>query len=151
MQVFKLNIGELTPYKNNAKVHTEEQIEQIKESIKVFGNNDPIAVWGDKNIIVEGHGRYEALKQLNYEEVNCIRLDHLSDEERKAYTIVHNKLTMNTGFNVSLLDSELEEIELDMDIYGFNTDEEINIDDFYNDKGEVEKKAKTCPNCGYEL
>ena len=52
----------------------KEQIQQIKSSIEQFGNNDPIAVWGEQNIIVEGHGRYEALKELGYEEVECILL-----------------------------------------------------------------------------
>lgn len=103
-----------------------EQIEQIKNSILQFGNNDPIAVWGDNNIIVEGHGRYTALQQLGYEEVECIRLDHLSEEERRAYTLAHNKLTMNTGFDMDVLTKELEqlqEMDFDLSLTGFDMDE----------------------------
>ena len=120
MEIIKLNINDITPYEKNAKIHTEEQIEQIKKSIQEFGMNDPIAVWGDKNTIVEGHGRLEALKQLGYTEVDCIRLDHLTDEERKAYTLAHNKINMNTGFDIDLLDEELDSIEdIDMEDFGF--------------------------------
>lgn len=123
MEIIKLKISELKPYKNNAKIHTKEQIEQIKSSIEQFGMNDPIAVWGEENVIVEGHGRLEALKELNYDEVECIRLDHLTDEERKAYTLAHNKLTMNTDFDFDLLHVELDDIEtIDMEQFGFFND-----------------------------
>ena len=121
MNIVKLKINEIKPYKNNAKIHTTEQIEQIKKSIEEFGMNDPIAVWGKDNIIVEGHGRLEALKQLGYTEIDCIRLDHLTDEERKAYTLAHNKLTMNTDFDFDILDSELADIaDIDMSDFGFD-------------------------------
>lgn len=64
-------IGDLKPYENNAKIHTDEQIEQIKKSIQEFGFNDPIAVWKDGEII-EGHGRLFAAKQLGLKEVPII-------------------------------------------------------------------------------
>ena len=89
LKVEYLNIDELKPYKNNAKIHTAEQIEQIKNSIQKFGMNDPIAI-GKDNLIVEGHGRLIACKELNITEVPIIRLDHLTDEERKA--LVSNKV-----------------------------------------------------------
>lgn len=120
MEIIKIKLNDLKPYEKNAKIHTKEQIEQIKKSIEQFGMNDPIAVWGKDNLIVEGHGRLEALKELGYDEVDCIRLDHLTDEERKAYTLAHNKLTMNTDFDFDILSEELENIlNINMQDFGF--------------------------------
>lgn len=123
MKIEKISIDKLTPYKNNAKLHDAEQVEQIKKSIQEFGNNDPIAVWGKDNTIVEGHGRWLALQELGYKEVDIIRLDHLTDEQRRAYTLVHNKLTMNSGFDLDMLEEELENIDIDMEDFGFKFDE----------------------------
>ena len=115
-------------YVNNAKIHTAEQIEQIKKSIQEFGFNDPIAVWKD-NEIIEGHGRLIAALELGIEELPIIRLDNLTDEQRRAYTLVHNKLTMNTDFDFSLLEMELEAItNIDMGDFGFELNG-IQIDD----------------------
>lgn len=125
LKVEYLPINDLKPYENNAKIHTPEQIEQIKKSIQEFGMNDPIGIWGKDNLIVEGHGRLMACKELGYEEVPVIRLDDLTDEQRKAYTLVHNQTTMNTGFDIDILNEELDNIELDMSGYGFD----IEIDD----------------------
>ncbi|HHJ7995665.1 TPA: ParB/Srx family N-terminal domain-containing protein, partial [Streptococcus pyogenes] len=86
MEILKIDISEIKEYKNNAKLHPKEQIEQIKKSIKEFGNNDPIAI-DENNIIIEGHGRYLALKQLGYKEVDVIKLTHLSEEQKKAYIL----------------------------------------------------------------
>lgn len=153
MEIIRLKINDITPYEKNAKIHTEAQIEQIKKSIQEFGMNDPIAVWGGNNTIVEGHGRLEALKQLGYTEVDCIRLDHLTDEERKAYTLAHNKINMNTGFDINLLDEELDSIEdIDMSELGFSDNEEVNLDDFFTEAEESKKEEKetdtiTCPYC----
>ena len=119
LKVEYLNINELKPYKNNAKIHTAEQIEQIKNSIQKFGMIDPVGIWKDE--IVEGHGRLIACKELNITEVPIIRLDHLTDEERKAYTLAHNKLTMNTDFDIDILNDELDNIlNIDMSDFGFD-------------------------------
>ena len=122
LKVEYINVNELIPYTKNAKLHPAEQIEQIKKSITEFGMNDPIAI--DKNnIIVEGHGRLIACKELGYTEVPIIRLDHLSDEERKAYTLAHNKLTMNSDFDLDILNDELDDIlNIDMSDFGFDLD-----------------------------
>jgi ParB-like chromosome segregation protein Spo0J len=84
LKVEYIPISELKPYDKNAKIHTKEQIEQIKQSIQEFGMNDPIGIWGKDNLIVEGHGRLIACKELNMSEVPVIRLGDLTDEQRKA-------------------------------------------------------------------
>jgi len=113
----------LKAYANNAKEHPAEQIEQIKKSIEEFGFNDPIAIWKD-NEVIEGHGRLIAALELGLDKVPVISLDGLTDEQRKAYMLAHNKLTMNSGFNLDLLEMELAEIsEVDMSAFGFDIKE----------------------------
>ena len=116
MQVIKMKITDLKPYEKNAKLHPDKQINQIAESIKKFGMNDPIGIWGKQNLIVEGHGRYLACLKLGIEEVDCIRLDHLTDIERKEYTLIHNKTTMNSDFDLEILAEELKDIANDVTI-----------------------------------
>lgn len=120
LEIQYIDIDSLTPYDNNAKIHTSEQIEEIKNSIKEFGMNDPIGVWGEENLIVEGHGRLIACKELGIKSVPVIRLDDLTDEQRRAYTLAHNQLTMSTGFDLEKLKLELDEITLDMSEFGFD-------------------------------
>ena len=122
MEIEKVKIEDIKPYVNNAKRHTKKQIEQIKKSIEDFGFNDPIAIDED-NVIIEGHGRYEALKQLGYINVDCVRLEHLTEEQKKAYILVHNKLNMSTGFDDEILFDELSDIiDIDMTDFGFDID-----------------------------
>lgn len=146
----------LIPYARNAKIHTNEQIDQICESIGEFGFNDPVAVWDgpDGPEIIEGHGRVMAAKKLGLDVVPVVRLDHLSDEQRRAYGIVHNKLTMNTGWDFAKLDEELGELQaMDMAAYGFD-DMQIDWDDGVDELteesyDEPEKKKLCCPSCGH--
>lgn len=93
MKVIEMKLSQLTPYENNVKEHPPEQVEQIKQSILQYGMNDPIAVWGKNNLIVEGHGRYEAMKELGEDTVPVIRLDHLSDEDLER---VRREITSST-------------------------------------------------------
>lgn len=138
MKIEKIDINKIIPYENNAKVHTKEQIEQIKKSIKEFGNNDPIAI-DEKGVVVEGHGRLLALKELNFQEVEVIRLSHLTDKQKKAYILAHNKLTMNTGFDFDILNIELEAIEnIDMTDFGFTLNFEDEKEQQTSDGKELE-------------
>lgn len=128
MKIEKINISEITEYENNAKLHPREQIEQIKRSIQEFGNNDPIAI-DENNVIIEGHGRFIALKELGYEDVEIIRLSHMTNEQKKAYILTHNKLTMNSGFDVDILKIELDDIvDIDMTNFGFEIQREMDFD-----------------------
>lgn len=150
MEIVKLKIDELTPYEKNAKLHTKEQIEQIKLSIQKYQMCDPIGVWGEKNIICEGHGRWMALKELGYKEVDCIRLDHLTDKERKEYTIVHNKTTMDTGFDLDVLLPELEELDFLSDFdFDFGIEDDAEETDIVEDEApEVDEDAEPIAKLG---
>lgn len=129
LKIEKIKIDDIKTYKNNAKLHPAEQIEQIKKSIQEFGFNDPIAI-DEKNTIIEGHGRYIACKELGYKEIPCIRLTGLDEESKKAYMLVHNKLTMNSDFDIEVLSDELESIlNVDMESYGFSFDIDLGIDE----------------------
>ena len=99
--------GKLTPYANNARTHSEEQIAQIMASIKEFGFVNPILI-GESGIIIAGHGRLEAAKRLGMTEVPVIEIGHLSDTQRRALIIADNKIALNAGWDEELLKVELE-------------------------------------------
>jgi hypothetical protein len=123
-------LSSINPASNNTKIHTQEQIDSIKKSILEFGFNDPIAI-DDKMEIIEGHGRFAAVTQLGGEVIPCIRLDELSEDQVRAYRIAHNKITMQTGFDMGMLKSELTDLDLsgfDIDVTGF-TMEEFSFED----------------------
>nr|DAW12930.1 MAG TPA: adenine specific DNA methyltransferase [Caudoviricetes sp.] len=140
MQIEKIKIADLLEYKNNAKEHPQWQIDQIVESIEKFGFNDPIAI-DENNTIIEGHGRLYALQEMGADEVECIRLSHLSENKKKAYILAHNKLTMNTDFDSDLLAQELGEIEgIDMSSFGFLLDPIIEVvEDDFDDESVIEQ------------
>ncbi len=141
LKVEYVNIDTLKEYEKNAKLHPQEQIEQIKKSIQRFNMIDPIGVWKD-NSIIEGNGRYKACKQLGIKKVPIIRLDHLSDEERKAYTLTHNKLTMNSDFDIDILNAELDDIvNINMEDFGFD----LNLDFDDEEKEIVEDEVPEVP------
>lgn len=116
-------VGRLQEYAGNAKEHTAEQVEQIKASMRQVGFCDPIGVWTNaegKSEVVEGHGRLMAALELGLQSVPVIHLDGLSDEQRRFYALVHNKLTMNTGWDFDRLNSEIDSLaDIDMCEFGF--------------------------------
>lgn len=146
MKIEVLPITTIKEYENNAKLHPREQIEQIKKSIQEFGNNDPIAI-DENNVIIEGHGRYMALKELRFSEIEVIKLTHLTEEKKKAYILAHNKLTMNTDFDIQLLNEELSDIiDIDMSDFGFDLsfddEEDEVVEDEFDDTPPEEPKSK---------
>ena len=149
LKIEYININELKPYSKNAKKHPKKQIKLIKNSIESFGMCDPIAINNEK-IIIEGHGRLEALKQLGYDEVPCIRLDHMTDEERRAYTLAHNKVA-ESDWDFDLLNEEIDDIlSFDMEDFGFEfVDEEKNKRDTQNKvEGILNLNKATFPGVG---
>lgn len=105
-----LPVGSLNPYSRNTRKHGKEDVDAIARSIVRYGMNDPIGVWGESNTIVEGHGRLLACKQLGYETVPVIRLDHMTDEERREYTIMHNKTAELSSWDLDMLKMEVPEL-----------------------------------------
>lgn len=119
-----LPIKDLKPYERNQRKHADYDISQIMVSIQKYGFNDPIGIWSDKNIIVEGHGRLAAAKKLHMKEVPVIRLDHLTDEQRKEYAIIHNKTAELSEWDFDLLAEDIPTLDFsDFDIdWGLSDD-----------------------------
>ena len=118
LNVEYIPVGQLKPYEKNARKHAEYDVGQIAESIERYGFNDPIGIWGKDNIIVEGHGRLLAAKKLGMKEVPCIRLDDLTDEQRREYAILHNKTAELSSWDFDLLADDIGEL----DFSGFDID-----------------------------
>lgn len=118
-------VGDLIPYINNSRTHSDDQVAQIAASIKEFGWTNPILVDGD-NSIIAGHGRLMAARKLKMDEVPTIELDYLTDVQRKALIIADNKLALNSDWDLGLLSLELEELQgldFDLALTGFSDDE----------------------------
>jgi len=160
LEVVKVPIEELVPYSGNAKNHPLTQIDQIATSIKELGFNSPILAWHNDDgeaVIVAGHGRLLAAKQLGMKELPVIFLDHLDDESRRIYTLVDNQLTMNSGFDMTLLSNELDMItDIDMSQFDFIIDEPTGDgfgefdDEEFEELPQEENPTHQCPNCGFE-
>ena len=138
LQIEYVSVDDITPYEDNARKHDVFDVEAIANSIKEFGFDDPIGVWGENNTIVEGHGRLLAAKRLGMEKVPVIHLDHLSEEQRRAYALAHNKTAELSEWDLKMLDVELSVITgIDMELFGFdlNADEEVQKKE--QQKGEI--------------
>ena len=153
LQIVYLSPDELTPYEGNTRKHAPDDIDQIKESILQDGFNDPIGIWGSNNLIVEGHGRQIAAKELGLEKVPCIRLDHLTDTQRRDYAIRHNRTAELSGWDFGKLEEEVAQLEIEgIDLSGLKfTQTDVDaLDDLFAPADEKEKEPKRilCPHCG---
>ena len=152
LKIEYVSIDTIKPYERNAKEHPDWQIEQIINSIKSFGFNDPIAITGDT--IVEGHGRHISAQKMGLKEIPIIRLDHLTDAQRKMYTLAHNKLTMNTDFDLETLDFELIDLSEEFNIqdFGFGfEDEDFEVDLPTGDREPIRNMTFTVSDEQHEL
>ena len=113
LQIVYLSPSELTPYENNTRKHTPADIEGIKRSILADEFNAPIGIWGPNNLIVEGHGRQIAALELGLEKVPCIRLDHLTENQRKEYAIRHNRTAEFSEWDFTTLEEEIAALEIE--------------------------------------
>lgn len=144
LQIEYLSVNDLTPYDKNARKHQSKDVDTIKASIKQFGMSDPIGVWSDKNIVVEGHGRLQACKELGIDKVPVIHLDHLSDEQRRAYALAHNKTAEMSEWDFDILGTELDDIfDIDMSDFGFDLSDD-------NEPTESNNKNQNTVNFNYQ-
>jgi DNA modification methylase len=113
-----LRLDELRPYPKNARTHSKKQLRQIADSIARFGFTNPVLI-DASGMILAGHGRVEAARLLGLAEVPCVRLEHMSAAEKRAYVLADNKLALNAGWDEEILAGELQEllaVDLDFDI-----------------------------------
>jgi ParB-like chromosome segregation protein Spo0J len=158
LEIKYLPIDALVPYSRNPRTHSEEQVAQIAASIREFGFTNPILIDG-KNGIIAGHGRFAAAKELGLDQVPCIDLSHLTDDQRRALVIADNKIALNGGWNDELLRLELtdlKELGADLELTGFDAMELADIMlgkdvEFkeYDESAADDVQLATCPKCGH--
>lgn len=125
MKIEQIETGKLIPYARNSRTHDEAQVGQIAGSIREFGFTNPVLIDADNGIIA-GHGRVLAAQTLSMDKVPCIKLDHLSEAQRKAYIIADNKLALNAGWDEALLAlelTELQDMKINLGLTGFSEGE----------------------------
>ena len=124
-KIEQIKTSALIPYARNSRTHSEAQVAQIAGSIREFGFTNPVLIDAENGIIA-GHGRIMAAQKLGLAEVPCIRLDHLTETQRKAYIIADNKLALNAGWDEEMLGLELAELreeDFDLGLLGFDESE----------------------------
>lgn len=151
----------------NTRVHSEEQIEQIASSIREFGFTNPILI-DEKNVVLAGHGRLLAAQHLSLEDVPVIRLDNLTEKQKRAYVIADNKLALNSEWNDELLQMEIQALhseDFDLKTLGWSENEIASFVGWNLEPFEVEQEYEgateitledigtmkhRCPRCNFE-
>lgn len=124
-EYYLADIDTLVPYARNARTHSPEQVAQIAASIREFGFLSPVVTTKDGTILC-GHGRFYAAQKLGLKKIPCIREDHLTEAQRRAYIIADNKLSLNAGWDEEMLRVELSDLkgeDFDVSLTGFDEKE----------------------------
>lgn len=165
------NPADIKFYKNNARTHSDAQIDEIIVSIQDYGFNDPVDI-DETDTSIAGEGRIRAALKMGLKEIPTVSLAHLSERQKRGYILAHNRIALNSGWNLEKLSTELDElVGLDVDVNGLGFDEQeldallkqdpgILPDGPLKDEEETktEKKARAkskilhkCPSCGTEF
>jgi hypothetical protein len=147
LKIEYLAVSDLRPYEKNARKHKKLDVDNIAKSIEKYGMNDPIGIWGKSNIIVEGHGRLMACIQLGIDAVPCVRLDHLTNAQRREYAIAHNATAELSEWDLDILPAELADLDLgDFDFdFGIEDEEEeteVVEDEFEPSNDEIDEQER---------
>ena len=132
-----VSTSKLIPYVNNARTHSQEQVNKLRGSLREFGFINPVIIDADYNVIA-GHGRLMAAKEEGIEEVPCVLVDYLSEAQKKAYILADNRYAQDAGWDEELLRLEIESLEgmdFDVSLTGFNEDEIADLFADANDTG----------------
>ena len=155
MEVVYLPIDKIIPYKNNARKN-QDAVPFVKASIEAFGFRVPVCVDKD-NVLVYGHTRLLAAKELGYSELPVVRADDLSPAQIRAFRLADNKVAEKSGWDFEKLENELNDITIEMTQFGFDVGDVPNMDSFFEsaDGGGGNKEPKkikaVCPDCGKEF
>lgn len=159
LTVTSLLLQKIKRPEQSLKEHPVKQIQQIADSIKAFGFNDPVAV-DESHEIIEGVGRVLAAQELGLKSIPVIVLKHLNPAQKQAYRIAHNKLCLNSDFNLEALRLEFETLsQLDESLLSLTGFETAEIEDVLTvpvlpeldrELTEALKEAANviCPHCG---
>jgi ParB-like chromosome segregation protein Spo0J len=118
LRIERVRIGQLKPDSRNPRLHSERQLKQIARSINVFGFNVPVLADQEGNLLA-GHGRVQAARRLGLSEIPVIRLEHLTPEQARAFSIADNRLSETSTWDDRLLAEvfrDLASVELDFDL-----------------------------------
>ena len=152
MKIINVKLEDLKPYERNPR-NNKDAVDYVANSIKEFGFKQPIVIDKD-NVIVCGHTRYLACKKLKIDEVPCVMADDLTEEQIKAYRLADNKVSEIATWNYDLLNEELDDlIDFDMSMYGFNDNDEVEINEKeHNDlSDEVAETFEVIIECADEM
>lgn len=160
MNIETIAVDLLIPYARNSRTHSDEQVAQIAASIREFGFTNPVLIDGEDGIIA-GHGRVLGARKLGLDSVPCVRLDHLTETQKRAYIIADNKLALNAGWDEEMLALEFEELrgdDFDLSLTGFAEDDLSRLINGVNfepgteaEQGKLDELAPQiveCPHCG---
>ena len=118
----RMVVSALKPYARNARTHSRKQIKKIATSIERFGFVNPVLI-DEHNQIIAGHGRVAAAKLLGWQEVPVLRIEHLSEAEKRAYILADNRLAEEAGWDREMLAIELQgliDIDFSIELTGFD-------------------------------
>ena len=145
MEIIYKKVGDLIPYEKNPRKNTKA-VKYVAKSIEEFGFKQPIIIDRD-NVVVCGHTRLMATKQLGIEEVPCIVADDLTDEQIKAFRLADNKVSEQAEWDIGLLNEELDDIlNVDMGDFGFDIfsmDDLEEMEGYNSEEDEREYFSKT--------
>jgi hypothetical protein len=173
LEIKYISIDEIKPYERNNKKHPQNQIDKLKKQVEIHGWDVPIVV-DENNIIIKGHGRLEAAKQLNMKTIPCIIRTDLTEDQKKAARIADNKLSELAEIHFDNLKIEMEELKLvdfDVQLTGFDDFSMLNVFSQEENKDEDEDSENTkertgakelnpedfsefdniCPRCNFEF